>query len=134
MSTITTSRPARPAGLDRVEGDGRRIRSPRAPDEVGAGTLGPDLELLLGRGPERVRRTHEHGSSVLGELARELADRRRLSGAVHPDDENDGRTVRGRRKDGSVSEERLDLVRERVAEVADLAAGLEAPDELGSRR
>ena len=47
---------ARAPGLDRVEGDGRRVGAAGAADEVGARPLGPDLELLLGRGAERVGR------------------------------------------------------------------------------
>ena len=40
------------------------------------GALGPDLELLLGRGAEGVRGADEDAPAVLPELARELPDRR----------------------------------------------------------
>ena len=123
-----------PARLDRVERDGRRVGAARAADELGAGALGPDLELLLRRGAERVRGADEDAPAVLRELARELADRRRLAGAVDADDEDDGGPPRGGRKRRRLAEERLDLVGERVAEVGDLAARLEPPDELGRRR
>ena len=46
-----------PAGarrLDRVEGDCGGVAAVRRADEVGAGALGPDLQLLLGRGAESV--------------------------------------------------------------------------------
>ncbi len=55
----------------------------------------------------------EHRASVLGELARELADRRRLPGAVDADDEDHARLAveRERRR---LAEERLDLLDERL--------------------
>ena len=59
----------------------RRRSCPRA--------LGPDLELLLGRRPERVGGAEVTGAAGLAELRGELADRRRLAGAVDADDEDD---------------------------------------------
>ena len=69
---------------------------------------------------------------MLRELAGELADRRRLSGPVHADDEDHARTcveheLRGR------SEDVLDLRDERVAEPARDAARLEPAHQLGGR-
>jgi hypothetical protein len=63
---------------------------------------------------------------------RELADRRRLAGAVDADDEDHRRAVVHveRRR---VAEHPRDLVRQRLAEVADLLPRLEAPDELRRR-
>ena len=48
--------PARLAGADRVERDGRRIGAARRADEVGLRAPGPGLELLGGGGAERVGR------------------------------------------------------------------------------
>ena len=77
-----------PSRLDRIECDRRGISTARRADEVRAGALGPDLELLLGGCAKRVRRADEHRAPVLVELARELADRRRLPGAVDAHDED----------------------------------------------
>jgi len=83
-----------PAGLrrrDRVEGHGGRVGATLRAHEVGARALGPDLELLFGGGAKRVRGGQHDRASRLPEAMRELADRRRLAGAVDPDDEDDGR-------------------------------------------
>ena len=65
--------PAGAPGLDRVEGDGGGVAAGRGADEVGSGPLGPDLELLLGRGPERVAGADEDAAAVLAQLLGELA-------------------------------------------------------------
>ena len=116
--------------LDGVEGHGRRIRAARRADEVGARPLRPDLELLLGRCAERVGRADEHGATVLAELAGELADGRRLPGAVDADDEDDAR-ARVERERRRLAEQGLDLLDERVLEIAGDAARLEPAHELG---
>jgi len=41
-------------GLDRVESDGSRVGAPLCADEICAGPLRPDLELLVRRSAERV--------------------------------------------------------------------------------
>ncbi len=69
---------------------------------------------------------------MLAELLGELADGRRLAGAVHADDEDHGR-LRGERERGRVAEEQLDLFCQRLAEVVQVAAGLEPPHDLGRR-
>ena len=125
--------PAGAARFHRVEGDGRRVGSARGPDEVGSGTVGPDLELLLGRRAERVRRSDQHRAAVLGQLPGELPDRRRLAGAVHADDEDHARLAvqaEGR----WVAEDGRDLLDEAVLDPDGLAPSLQAPDELGGRR
>ncbi len=71
---------------------------------------------------------------MLRELARELSDRRRLPGPVDADDEDDGRALRSARQHRRIAEQRLDLLGERLAQVAELAARLEPPDELRRRR
>ena len=76
---------------DGVESDRRRVGAPLRADEVGAGALRPDLELLLGRRAVGVRRSEDDGASRLAQAVRELADRRRLAGAVDSDDEDDRR-------------------------------------------
>ena len=121
---------ARAPGLDGVVGDGGGIAAGRGADEVGSGPLGPDLELLLGGGPEGVAGADEDAAAVLPQLLRELAHGRRLAGAVDADDEDHGRL--GAESDrGRGAEQLLDLLGERLAEVADLAASLEAPHDLG---
>ena len=119
--------------LDGVERDGCGVRAARRADEVRARPLRPDLELLLGRSAERVRRADEHRAPVLVKLAGELADRRRLPRAVDADDEDHARLglERERRR---LAEERLDLLDEGVLEIAGDPARLEPPHELGRRR
>ncbi len=123
---------ARPGRLDGVVGDGGGIGAVRGADEVGLRPLRPDLELLLGGSTERVGGPEEDTAVVLAELLGELADRRRLAGAVDPDDEDHAR-LRGDVQGRGLAEQVGDLLRERLAEVAELAAGLQAADQLRSR-
>ena len=67
---------------------------------------------------------------MLAELLRELADRRRLAGAVDADDEDHAR-LRADVQRRRLAEQLRDLLRERLAEIAELAAGLEPANELG---
>jgi hypothetical protein len=130
VSTITTSvSRARPASTA-----SKATGAAGGADEVRPGPLGPDLELLLGRGAERVGRTDQHGAAVVGERSRELADGRRLARPIDADDEEDRRPARGPSKRRRNAEQGLDLLRERLAEVTELTAGLEPPDELGGGR
>ena len=69
---------------------------------------------------------------VLAQLLRELADRRRLAGAVDADDEDHARRRRQVERAGSPNIVG-DLLRERRAEVAELVPRLEPADELGGR-
>src|SRR5207302_7661220 len=110
----------------------RGIAAALGADEVGTRTLRPDLELLLGGGTERVGSRDDDRVSVLRQLGRELADRRRLAGAVDADDENHARRSAHVQRAG-ISEERRDLVGESFAEIAELAARLEPLDELCRR-
>ena len=120
------------AGADRVVGDRGRVGAVLAADEARAGTPGPDLELLLGGGAEGVGGAEGHLAAVLAQLLGELADRRRLAGAVDADDEDHRRALsdleRGRRP-----KERRDLLGQRGVEVGEVLPGLETPDELGRR-
>ena len=84
-------------GLHRVVRDRSRIGAALGADEVRPGPLRPDLELLLRRRSVRVGRAHDDRPAVLREPRGELADRRRLAGAVDADDEDHGRLVRRRR-------------------------------------
>ena len=120
--------------LDRVEGDGGRVRTARASHEVGTGALRPDLELLLGCGPECVCGADQHGAVVLGELSRELPDGRRLASSVDADHEDHGGPLRRDGEHGRCAEQRLDLVCECRAEIGHGSAGLQSPDELCGRR
>ena len=121
-----------PCTLDRVVRHRGRVSPTLAFDELGARTLGPDSELLLRGGAERVGRGDDHGVPVLAEPVRELADRRRLAGAVDADDEDDARLAReidARR----LAEELRDFGGERVVEVAEIGARLEPAHELRGR-
>src|SRR5439155_1337378 len=69
---------------------------------------------------------------VLAQLVRELADGRRLPGAVHADDEDHGRRVVYVEYRG-ISEERGDLVREGSVELRQILACLEPADQLRGR-
>ena len=69
---------------------------------------------------------------MLTELLSELADGRRLAGAVDADDE-DHRGLRAEGERRRRAEQLLDLLRERLAEVAHLAARLEPPHDLRRR-
>ena len=103
---------ARLRRLDRVVGDGRGVAAARGADEVCAGALRPDLELLLGRRTERVGRRDDNREPVLRELRRELADRRRLPRAVDADDEDHARPLCDV-QDARLAEQRGDLLAER---------------------
>ena len=122
-----------PAGarrLDRVVGDRGGVAAARRADEVGAGPLGPDLQLLLGRGAKRVGRGQDDAVPVLAQHRGELSDRRRLARAVHADDEHDARPLlHGER--ARVAEQALELLRQRRAKVAVGAARLQPLHELG---
>src|SRR5438477_622466 len=65
--------------VDRVVGDGCRVAASRRADEVRAGTPGPDLELLLGGGAERVGSGDEDRAVVLAQAVRQLTDGRGLA-------------------------------------------------------
>ncbi len=56
---------ARLGRLDGVERHRSRIPSAGGADEVGPGAVGPDLQLLVGRGAERVRGGDDHVVVVL---------------------------------------------------------------------
>ena len=121
---------ARHGGLHGVVGDGGRIGAALGADEVRSGPLRPDLELLLRRRPVRVRRGDDDRAAVLREPRRELADRRRLAGAVDADDEDHGGLV-GDVEDRRLAEELGHLLGQRRVQIRELAAGLEPPHELG---
>ena len=73
-------------GFDPLVGDGRGIGAALGADERRACALGPDLELFLGSGAERVRGRDDDRTAVTAELLGELPDRRRLPGPVDTDD------------------------------------------------
>ena len=64
--------PARARRLDGVECDRSRIGAAAGADEVGSGALGPDLELLLGGGAERVGSTEHDRAPVSASFAASL--------------------------------------------------------------
>ena len=128
VSTITTSVSER----DRVVGDCGRVASTLAADEARARALRPDLELLLRGGAERVGGAERDRAPVLAQLLRELADRRRLAGAVHADDEDHARRVREVERRG-LAEQRGDLLGERGVQLGEVLTRLEPSDQLRGR-
>jgi hypothetical protein len=64
-----------------------KITALSAPVEVGAGPVGPGLELLGGGGAERVAGGHHDGAAVSGLLGAELADGGGLADAVDAHEE-----------------------------------------------
>jgi len=74
--------------------DGARVGARRMRDDRDVRPVGPDPELVDGRGPERVCRGEDDRPPLPDVASRHLADRRGLAGPVHPDHENDGRTAR----------------------------------------
>ena len=128
MSTITTSRPACERRLDGVEGDSRGIAAARRADVVGSGPLRPDLELLPRGGAKRVRRRDDDGAAVLAQPVGKLPDRRRLARTVDADDEHDARPVVDRQRP-RLSEQRLDLLRQRCIELVEIAPLAQPLDE-----
>jgi hypothetical protein len=84
---------ARDGRIDRVERDGRRI-TPRSPaDEVGAGALRPDAELIDRASAKRVGGADDDALALPSQQVRELADERRLSRPIHAEHEDHGRRV-----------------------------------------
>ena len=67
------------------------------------------------------------------ELQRQLPDRRRLSGPVHPDDQDHARLA-GEGQARRATEQGLHLLGERILQLTDLTPLLEPPYELCSRR
>jgi hypothetical protein len=91
VSTSTTSTPfSTPALFHRVEGHGRRVGALRAPDGLDADAVAPCLQLLGGRGAERVGGSQQDGLALGDQQAGKLAHGRGLAGAVHSDDEHHG--------------------------------------------
>jgi hypothetical protein len=80
---------ADPHPLDGVEHDCPRVAALVAPHQLGAHPLGPQLELLGGRGPEGVAGGHDHRPALGHLLVADLADGGGLAHAVDPDEQPD---------------------------------------------
>ena len=89
--------PLRLAGRDRVEHDGRGIGAFARAHDVDAGAVRPDFELLDRRGAKRVGGADQRLSPSRLQQIRQLADRRRLAGAVDADDQHHLRAASRRR-------------------------------------
>jgi hypothetical protein len=114
---------------DRVVSDRGRVRPTLTADELRPRAFGPDLELLLCGGAERVGRGEYDRVAVPAQPVGELADRRCLPGAVHADDEQHaGIGAHGER--AGIAEQRRELVRQRCVEIGEVLARLEPADEL----
>ena len=86
---------ARRFGLgQRVKRQARRVSILPARDHWSAGALTPDLQLLHRRRAERIARDQHGALARVVILLRQLADRRRLAGAVHPDHQHNMRLAR----------------------------------------
>ncbi len=132
------------AGLHRIERDRRGVAALGPAYGRHADALSPGLQLVGGRGAERVGGTQQHRVAVGDEHAREPADGRGLAGAVDADHEDDARrTVGALRRDRAVvrrvdrrqqllAQDRLGALR--VGDALDLDPGTEALDQLLGRR
>ena len=81
----------RHGGIDRVERDSRRIAAGAGPDELRAGALGPQPQLIDRSSTKCVPRGNQHSLSLATQALTELSDECRLAGAVDADDEDDRR-------------------------------------------
>ena len=85
------------AGHRRVEGvvdDRRWIGARGMGHELAVRSIGPDAELIDGRGPEGVGRGEEDGTALRSVEVGQLADGRGLAGAVDADHEDHRRLAR----------------------------------------
>ncbi len=76
--------------LDGVVADAGRIAAALAGDHLDPGAAGPHLQLLDGRGAERVGRAQQHMAARVGRLLGYLAHGGGLAGAVDAHEQHDG--------------------------------------------
>jgi hypothetical protein len=90
-----------------------------ASDEVGAGAIGPHLQLLHGGGAEGVAGDNQHPGALAFQVGGDLAQRRGLAGPVHADEQHHiGFGTRERGKDPLTRAQLLtDGVGQRLADV-----------------
>ena len=79
---------ARFGRCNRIEHDGGRVAALRLLNQIAVRAVRPDLQLLDGRGAERVRRPEDDALVQRLQIGGELADRRGLADAVDADDED----------------------------------------------
>ena len=80
--------------VDRVERDARRVGALAVgPDHLGADPLAPGLQLVRGRGAERVGRAEQHGAPVADQHPGQLAAHGGLPGPVDAHHEHHRRPV-----------------------------------------
>ena len=94
VSAISTSAPRACADCSASKMTAAGSAPARLRDHRHAVALAPDLQLLDRGGAERVARREHDLAALVGEAARELADRRGLAGAVDADDEDHERARR----------------------------------------
>ena len=99
MSTIRTSHAPGQCPLAGVVGHAGRVGTGGASDDLAAGPLGPDGELVGGGGPEGVAGAEQDRVPLVPEPLGQLGDRGGLPRAVDAGDQVDGRLLAG---DGSV--------------------------------
>ena len=91
---ITTSAPRSRPCLTASKATEPGSESSGAGHELDVGALAPTRQLLDGGGAERVGRAEHDGlAELLAQVPGELADRRRLAGAVDADGQDHGRLV-----------------------------------------
>ena len=132
--------PARLPGLDRVEEDGARVLAGLRLDDLAARALGPGRELLDRGGAVGVAGGEQHRQAgLLLQVPGELADRRRLAGAVDADDQDQRRPLLDVEADAVAAAELGEQLDQPGAdcvtalELAALDLGLEPADDVGGR-
>src|SRR6266436_3403191 len=89
-------------GSERVINDRRGVAAGFRLDDFSAGSRSPHAKLLDRSGAKGVARGEDNAASILAQAMRELADGRRLSCAIHADNENYVRTRLLRRRGSPV--------------------------------
>ena len=113
---------------DRIESETGGVGPGLARHEHSAGAVGPDFELLDGRGAERVAGGKHHAAALIAQSRRKLADRCRLARTVDASDQDDERPFRridGKRL-GDVGERFLDLAGNHFLDFLGADRGVEA--------
>ena len=110
----------------RVEHDRARVGAFLPADELATGALGPELQLVRGRGAERVARGEDHTMTFAHALRRELADRRRLPDSVDADEHPDVLLAGGemQRAIGIVGQQLDDFVAQQRDQLVGFGRGL----------
>ena len=132
VSMIATSLAARTRAASTASKATAAGSAPALPPTKSAFARSAQISSCSSAAPGRCRPRRGAPSAVLAELLRQLADRRRLAGAVDAHDEDDARAAVERERGGSPKSSAISSASAAV-QVGDLAACLEPPYELGGR-